>query len=136
MPRIPQIPQRVALALFLLALLAAPVAAGVKSNVAALLEAAGLDVLSIQKVRDVVVIGDPTAPSAIKVPAQTAMQLVCRIVAGRMDCYQAAIDVCPPDVILSQGETSYRCDLACDGAPDARGQCDCDVRYDTCKPFP
>lgn len=115
-----------------------PALASVTSKLTAILEAGtGGTVVSIEKVKGLVRVGDPAMPSAIKVPARTEMQLACRIVNGKMQCYQAAIDVCPPDVILSQDTSSYRCDLDCHGnTPDPSGQCECDIRYDTCVPFP
>ena len=117
---------------------AAPGFAGVKSNLAALLESAtGGVVVSIEKIKGMERFGDPATPSAIKVPANTHTQVVCAIVAGKLQCYQAAIDVCPGSLILSQGETSYSCETDCHGnTPSSSGECECDIRYDTCVPFP
>ena len=126
------------LAAVLAAAAATPVLASVKSKLAALLEdGTGGTVLSIERVKDVVRIGDPAMPSAMQVPARTEMRLVCKVVAAKLQCYQAALEVCPRDVILAQETASYSCALDCHGnTPDPSGNCECDIRYDTCVPFP
>lgn len=87
---------------------------------------------------------DGETTTGIKVPAGTHTQTVCMItLVGEYKCIVlTAFNDCPGSIPL-QDEGSgitYECELDCDnrrpgGDADSEGNCDCDIRQDTCKPL-
>ena len=75
-------------------------------------------------------------PLSQKFKANRSIRQLCRMFTGgtQMQCIDIVeFGACPEKVQLRDGGTTYSCDLTCTpSTPDSEGNCDCDVRYDTC----
>jgi len=132
-------PRRLRILLVLLILgVATPALASLKSRITDLFElATGGVVASVERIKPLERVGDPVMPLAIKVPAGNETRIACKVVANVFQCFQVVVEFCPHSLVLMQGESSFSCDLDCHGnTPDASGECECDIKYDTCTPFP
>lgn len=73
----------------------------------------------------------------VLIPALTKTIAVCRIVAAKFECTTVTqIAGCPGEVQLQDrdGGSVYQCQVECgQSEPDANGNCECDILYNTCK---
>lgn len=82
-----------------------------------------------------------TPEPQILVPAGVHTTTVCRILNGKLDCaLLSAYNACPASITIQDQDSGvmYTCDIDCDnrrpnGDADSNGNCDCDVKYDTCR---
>ena len=82
-----------------------------------------------------------TAEPLVLIPAGTETITLCQIRLGKFECTVISkFKDCPNSISLRDADSgiSYTCDVDCDnrrasGKPDENGNCDCDVKYDTCR---
>jgi hypothetical protein len=74
----------------------------------------------------------------VLIPAGTETMTLCRLVQGKLECtVLTKFKDCPLSISI-QDENSgkfYDCELDCGASthPDENGNCDCDIKYNTCK---